>query len=167
MSFTSDGNHNVEITATAVTGAKFAPEPAIDIWLQVRGDDGASDWWRGEVSTNYGRRNFADRTQAQITAETLTSIGYQHGADLSQLDTLIGVKTTAHVKRAEKDGNVYYNVSYIGGSSGNGPDAVLSPAELAQRITAMFGPSAPAAPPVQQQPPPAAPPAPGNPFAPR
>jgi len=164
MSFTSDGNHNVEIMATAVTEAKFAPAPAIDVWLQVKGDDGATDWWRGEVSTNYGKGNFADRTQAQITAETLQQIGYQHGADLSQLDTLIGTKTTAHVKRVEKDNNVYYNVSYIGGGSGNGPDAALDAATIAARVATMFGTPAAAAP-VQQAPPPQQ--APGNPFAPR
>jgi len=160
MGFTVDGKHNVEIIGTAVTAAKFAPEPALDVWLQIQGADGASDWWRGEISTNYGRGNFADRTQAQITGETLQSIGYQLGGDLSQLNTLVGVKTTATIKRVEKDGNVYYNVSYIGGSSGNGPDAALSAAEIAQRVASMIAP-APAAAPT------ASTPAAGNPFAPR
>lgn len=161
MSFTTDGNLPVEIIGATVTKAKFAQAPALDVWLQVRGDDGATDWWRGEVSTNYGKGNFSDRTQAQITAESLLSIGYQHGADLSQLATLVGVKTQAYIKRVEKDGNTYYNVAGIGGGGGNGPELALDNAAIQERMGQMFGVANPQ--PAQPAPPPAA--APGNPFA--
>ena len=164
MSFTTDGSINVEIIGTAVTAAKFAPAPALDVWLQIKSEDGASDWWRGEISTNYGRGNYADRTQAQITADSLASIGYQHGADLAQLNSLIGTSTQAFVKRNEKDGRVYYNVTGIGNGSGNGPDIALGAAEIQQRMGQLFSVQHP---PQQapQQSPPSAPATPGNPFA--
>ena len=139
--FKSEGTYQVTITKAELAEPKFAPPPAFDVCLQVTGDDGQSDWWRGEVSSAYGKGNAKDRTQAQLTMETLRRVGYQ-GQDLSQIGSLVGVKTTATVVATEKNGKTYHNVRYLG-DAGDAPVAI-DPQTIAQRIAAIFGGQAPA-----------------------
>ncbi len=150
--FTSEGYFNVEIIAAYPAAPRFqnAPQGSFDVCIEVRDvESGASDFWCGEISANYGKGNFSDRTQAQITMETLHKIGFQ-GNDLSQLPTLIGVKTTAKVESSvsNSNGKTYYNVRYLGGGS-NAPEEITAEV-MQQRLVAMFGTPAQQAP-VQQQ----------------
>lgn len=138
MRFQAEGTFEVEITETGIADSKFAPAPAFDVCLKVRDEDGHEDWWRGEVSKNYGKGNFADRTQARITMDVLAEIGYEHGQDLSQLDTLVGVRAFATVAASTKNDKTYYNVRYLG-NGGSGGVSKLAPEELKSRMAALFG----------------------------
>jgi len=174
--FSAAGDINVKIIETMIAEPKWdnAPEGAFDVCLKVQAidDPNQADWWRGEVSNQYGKGNFADRTQAQLTFETLGKIGFQ-GNDLTTLDQqLLNKETVAHIKANEaKDGSgkVFYNVSWLGEGSGSTPKAI-DQAEMQRRVSAMFGggaaaaPAPAAAPDPQPAPPVASAPA-GNPFA--
>lgn len=149
---TQTGDVKVKITDALLADAKFADYPAFDVALQVTTADGQNDWWRGEVSGNYGRGNFSDRTQAEITVETLNKIGWQHGADFSQIRSLINVDTIAHVETSEKNGKTYYNVKWIGGGGGGEAPKAIDASSLAQRLAMITGAPAvaqPAAAPAQ------------------
>jgi hypothetical protein len=141
MRFPDEGTYEVEIIEAAITDCKFkTPPPAFDVALKVRDEAGHEDWWHGEVSRTYGKGNFADRTQAQITLDVLREIGYQHGQDFSKLDTLVGMKTLATVEGSvsKSDGKTYYNVRYIG-NGGSKSVVPLAPEELKARVAALFG----------------------------
>jgi len=145
-----------------------------DVCVHVvhKDDANQADWWRGEVSQNYGKGNFASMTQAEITLMTLGKIGFQ-GNELATLaEQIKGKETVATIKETEKDGKVYYNIRYIGPSGGDTPQAITTEAMQA-RISAMFGGGAAAPATAQPAPAPAAPAAAnpfgggGNPFAPK
>jgi hypothetical protein len=135
MSFHAEGTYKVEIVEAFAADPKFAQPPAFDVVLKVRTEDGQSDWWRGEMSANYGKGNFADRTQAQITMNTLTQLGLEND-DLSNLESLIGktAEVTVEGSVSKTNGKTYYNVKYFNtGESIQKIDA----ATLQQRLHAL------------------------------
>lgn len=137
MKFQSEGTFKVKIVAADIVEAKFADAPAVDVMLTVETADGHSDEWRGEVSDRYGRGNYADKKQCDITIETLRKLGYQHGSDFSRIDTLVGVETEVFVVASESKGKVYHNIKGIGEST---PTAVPVPKDqIAARLAAIFG----------------------------
>ena len=142
MSFHSEGTFEVIIKEVAFSEPRFdqtkqADPCAFDVNMLVETQDGTqSDWWRTECSNRFGRGNLAEKTQTQITMETLAKIGLPNN-DLNQLNSLIGTVTTATTKRSESNGKTYYNVSYLGGSSWK-PEA-LPQNEMQRRIAAMMG----------------------------
>jgi len=163
MSFKSEGTFPVVITEAILAEPKFAESPAFDVAIHVQTEDGQADWWRGEVSQNYGKGNVADKTQAELTMGTLEKLGWQHGYDFSKIGALVGVQTEATVKAAQgKSGGTFYNVKYLGSGGGDKPQAI-DPSSFGQRWAALTGgaPAAPAAP--KTTPAPAA--SAGNPFA--
>lgn len=117
--FRSEGTFKVTITDARLAKPKFATDPAaFDIALRCETDDGQWDWWRGEISGEYGKGNFSDRTQAEITLEQLQKIGWEHGTNFRKIDLIVGTETTANVKCKDgTDGKTYYNISYLGGGS--------------------------------------------------
>lgn len=140
--FKSEGTFKVKILDAVVAQPKFAQPPAFDICLQVQDVNDASqtDWWRGEMSQNFGKGNFKDRTQMQITMENLQKIGFE-GNDISTLkQQLVNKETTATTKASSPtaDGKVFYNVRYLGDSGGNAPE-VLDPAEMQARLQQLTG----------------------------
>lgn len=155
--FKSEGNFNVVITRVILAEPKFCKDPgAFDVCIEVQDEHGNSDWWRGEWSGQYGKGNFANRQQWQLTLETLKKVGLpnddlfsnlQSDADgVASIPCLIGVQTTATVKMTEKDGRIYYNVHYLG-DGGNAPKGLNL-----DSLLAAYGVTAPAAPQVQPQP---------------
>jgi hypothetical protein len=165
MSFRQAGPVTVVIDDVFPAEPKFAKgADDFDICIHIVNveDEAQSDYWRGEISQDYGKGNFKDMTQAQITMKTLRSIGFE-GDDLTQLKAqLMGKKIPAMIKESAKDGKTYYNVHYIGGS---GEQPVAIDAEvMKKRIAALFGGAAPepkaapaaATPPPATTPPPAA-----------
>ena len=154
--FTSEGTFAVVITEACTAEPKFAQAPAFDVCLMVqnKNDPSQEDYWRGEVSSNYGRGNFASQTQAEITFGTLVKIGFKGGMDISRIAELVGVETSATVKEStpSADGKIWYNVKYIGDSvSKPSPlDAATTNARM-QEIMGMIGQgAAPAAAPAYQ-----------------
>mgnify|MGYP000843538846 FL=1 len=149
--FKQAGDFEGKILEAIVAASKFKPDDpeAFDICLHIQGPEYGgmpqSDWWYGEISNEYGRGNYATKTQREITLANLERIGWEHGLDLSKLDTLVG-KTIPFsvVARAGKEKKVYFDVKYIGGST-FGPKR-LDPAEAARRIAAMAKSTAAAAP---------------------
>lgn len=155
--FKSEGNFNVVITRAILAEPKFCKDPgAFDVCIEVQDEHGNSDWWRGEWSGQYGKGNFANRQQWQLTLESLKKIGLpnddlfsnlQSDADgVASIPCLVGAQTTATVKMTEKDGKTYYNVHYLG-DGGNAPKGLNL-----DSLLAAYGVTAPAAPQVQPQP---------------
>lgn len=154
MKFKEEGAFPVTIQEAFMANPKFSKEQgAFDIAIKVADDQGHEDYWRGEISSEWGKGNFSDQTQAQITMKQLQRLGWNHGVDFSKLDTLVGVQTVANVKAKEgNDGNTYYNITFLG-EGGDNPQP-LSDQEKQQKLAAAqkFFPNAeqPAAQPAQQ-----------------
>ena len=151
--FQSEGKFAVKIMDVVAAEPRFAQPPAFDICIQVQdiNNPAQTDWWRGEMSQNYGKGNFSDRTQGQITMEVLHKIGFE-GHDLSTMQQqLVGKETTATTKASTPtaDGKVFYNVRYLGDSGGAVPEKIDA-SEMQKRMQALSG-VAPAAAPAQQQ----------------
>lgn len=155
--FKSEGIFNVVITRAILAEPKFCKDPgAFDVCIEVQDEHGNSDWWRGEWSGQYGKRNFANRQQWQLTLESLKKVGLPNDDLFSNLQSdedgvasipcLVGAQTTATVKMTEKDGKIYYNVHYLG-DGGNVPKGLNL-----DSLLAAYGVTAPAAPQVQPQP---------------
>jgi hypothetical protein len=149
---------------------KFAKGPNdFDICVQCTNAEDAAqvDWWRGEVSQNYGKGNFATMTQAEITLLTLRKCGFE-GSDLTTLEEQVkGKHVPAMIKEREYEGKKYYDIQYIGASGGNAPEKVISADVVKARVAALFGGgAAQAAPaPAAPAPPIPAPAAASSPFA--
>ena len=62
-----------------------------------------------EFSGKYGLGNMATMTRAQIALEDLRKLGYTHGQDLSQLNTLINKPCRIRVQTKDKNGEVFTN----------------------------------------------------------
>jgi len=168
--FTSAGTHKARIDDVQFAEPKFAKGANdFDICIHVTSieDPAQGDWWRGEVSQNYGRGNFATMTQRDITMLTLRKLGFE-GEDLSALaDQVIGKEVPAYVK--ESDDGKYFNLKSIVPGSGDAPKAI-DPGEMKRRAAALFGGAADAAAPAATATTAAKPTtttAPKNPFAPR
>lgn len=154
MRFQSEGQFAVTVTEARIAKPKFCEAPgAFDVALKVS-DGQQEDWWRGEVSGEYGKGHFSDRTQAQLTLEQLQRLGYQYGTDFSKVETLVGVQTVANVKEKKgSDGNTYHNVTHLG-EGGNEPETLdpQTAQQLAANAAQFFpGDQAPAQPPVPAQ----------------
>lgn len=175
--FQAAGQVTVVLGEVKFAESKFGNDPnAFDICIHCThaDDPNQADWWRGEVSQNYGRGNFATMKQAEIAMQTLHKAGFE-GNDLTTLEKqLTGKKVPAMIKEnPAKDGSgkVFYNISYIGGGGGGnapGADEVINAGDMQARLQRMFGGgggAAPAQAPAQPAPQ-AAPPAQAkNPFA--
>jgi len=127
--FTQEGNPAVIIIETAVAESKFGGAEAFDICLKVQHKDDVkqTDWWRGEMSSNYCKAaSMAHLTQAAATFETLGKLGFKGGQDLTRLDELINVETTAWVKASDPtdDGKIFYNVRALASGGGRAPEKI-------------------------------------------
>jgi len=161
--FKNEGTFPVVITRAILGEAKFCKDPnAFDICVEVRGADGATDWWRGEWSGQYGKGNAAQYQQWEMTFWTIQKVGLpiKEASELfamlqpdaegnASIPALVGRETVATVKATEKDGKTYHNVVSIGESGIAAPKA-LKMADVA----AMFG----GQPTAVQQPAPTSPP---------
>ena len=138
--FNAEGTVMCRILDVVLAEPKFAEGANdFDICVQLeKADDPAQvDWWRGEVSQNYGRGNFATMKQAEITMQALRKIGFQ-GDDLTTLaDQLVGVEVPATTKARQYEGKTYYYIKYIGG--GGAAPVALDPSSIAARVAAQFG----------------------------
>jgi hypothetical protein len=143
--FTSAGNKKVVIGEIQPSEPKFSKAAgAFDLCVHVTdaSNEAESDWVRLEMSTDYGKGNFANRTQAQITMETLAKLGYEGGElDMDALETQLAGKTAiVHVAESTgKDGDKkFYNAKYFVTSGGNEPTAIDKD-EMKRRLKAMTG----------------------------
>ncbi len=132
--FSKTGNIKVRIVEIVPDEPKFAQAPAFDICVKVEDETGEHDWWRGEMSGNYGKGNFATQTQAQITTKKLRQIGWT-GNNYADFSELIGKETVAFVEKST-DGK-YNNLKYLG--SGGGEPKGLDASTLADRVKALMG----------------------------
>jgi hypothetical protein len=139
--FSKTGNIKVKITEIVPDEPKFAQAPAFDICVKVEDESGEHDWWRGEMSGNYGKGNFATQTQAQITTKKLRQLGWT-GNNYGDLSELIGKETVAFVEKSAD--RKYNNLKYLG--SGGGEPKGLDATTLADRVKALMGGGVPAAP---------------------
>lgn len=143
------GTHKVKITNAELTECCFAKDDPSrsDIAFELQTEDGQKDWWRGEVSNQYGKGSVSTMTQTQLTTQTLVKIGLPNGPDgnpdLSQFEKLVGTYTEATwVEQTSKEGRTFVNCRYLGPSSGGGVK-VLNPAEKQRRMALMMGQAQP------------------------
>lgn len=149
--FTSEGDKSVVLGTVTFSEPKFSKDPnAFDICIRVTdaADPAQSDWARLEMSGDYGTGNFSDRTQAQISMDTLKKLGFE-GEDLTTIEQqLSGKRAVVRVKAApSKDGDkTYYNIKHFV-TGGREPEA-MDKGEVQRRLKALMagGGSAPAAP---------------------
>jgi hypothetical protein len=149
--FNSEGETPVTIGKIVPSDPRFntADPNAFDVNIQVTGEDGATDYVPLQFSSDYGKGNFADRTQTQISYEALRKLGYE-SEDLSPLffegHPLEGKKAVVMVKASKptEDGKVFYNPKYFVGG-GRTPEAI-SPDVVKARMAALMagGANAPA-----------------------
>jgi len=156
--FYSEGNFTGKVMQVVLAESRFSPNDpdAFDICIQVEGPecDGRKQngWWRGEVSGKYGRGNFSNKTQYEITMDALRQVGFE-GDDLSKLeDQLKGKEINYKVESREWDGKTYYDVKYIGGGD-YAPKAISSEsvAEKLQRLKAKTASDAPSPAPKKEE----------------
>lgn len=142
--FKSAGNFKGTVREVRIAKPKFSKNPnAFDVCLHLEGPDGQNDWWRGEVSPDYGKGTVSHLTQAQITLQNLQKVGFV--GELHDLykakDQLTGKEIEFSVEASTKtkqDGTPYYNIKYVGGSD-FAPEQVD---DFAARMTAMgFAPN--------------------------
>jgi hypothetical protein len=140
--FNREGEFKVKIIEAMIAEPKFATDPAFDVAIRVECTEGEcagmSDWWRGEVSSNYGKGTMSQRMACEITLENLKKLGWKNEYDFTNIHTLVGVETTAVVEAAaskKSDGKIFYNVKYLGDSSSK-PVAVADPRA---RMAKLFG----------------------------
>ena len=142
MSFRQAGQVTVVIDDVKYAEPKFAKgDNDFDICVHIVNveDEAQSDWWRGEISQEYGKGNFASMTQAEITMKTLRGIGFE-GDDLTQLKTqLAGKKIPAMIKESKPnaEGKTFFNVQYIGG--GGDHPVEIDADVMKKRMAALFG----------------------------
>jgi hypothetical protein len=128
--FTQEGTVKLKITEVTFADAKFAPgdDAAFDICLKCEGigdNEGKYDWWRGEMSNNFGKGTVSHMTQAQLTFRTLRKLGFE-GDDLTALhQQIIGTETEGYIKASapNAEGKVFYNLRYLGPSDST-PSAI-------------------------------------------
>ena len=164
--FQKEGETPVTIGKIVPSDPRFpTTDPnAFDVNIQVTGEDGATDYVPLQFSSDYGKGNFSDRTQTQISYDTLRKLGYE-SEDLSPLffegHPLEGKKAVVMVKASKptEDGKVFYNPKYFVGG-GRTPEAI-SPDVVKARMAALMAGGANA--PATNAPTPAA--AASNPFA--
>jgi len=150
--FKQAGQFKGQVLETMIAEPKFSKDPnAFDVCIKVEGPDGQSDWWRGEMSPEYGKGTVSHLTQAQITIQNLRKVGFQ-GNDLTQLDAqLKGKEIDYTVEPREYNGKNYYDVKYIG--AGDFAPKALDPNSLAQKMAGLgltAGAPAQTTPPPQQ-----------------
>jgi hypothetical protein len=117
--FTQTGNIPVVIGAIVPTDSRFSRDPnAFDICVHVTAANGDTDHVRLEFSGEYGKGNFANRTQAAISMDTLIKLGFE-GDDLSILfgdaNPLAGKAATVHAETSKPnaEGKTFINVRYF------------------------------------------------------
>jgi hypothetical protein len=160
--FTSAGSIMVTIDDVKFAESKFGKGPN-DFDICIHGtsvaDPNQGDYCRLEMSQDYGKGNFSDRTQAQISADTLKKLGFE-GGDLTTLaDQIKGKVVPFRVEESDPsktNGKVFYNVRYI---ETGAPVVEIDTNTVNARVAALFSnATAPA-------PMPTSPAAAGNPFA--
>ena len=141
--FTSAGNKKVKLGSVAFADPKFSKAAgAFDICIRVTdvSNDAESDWARLEMSSDYGKGNFANRTQAEITMDTLRKLGFE-GEDLTTLEEqLLEREAVVHVKESKgREGDkTFYNVQYFVTGGGNEPEAIAVD-EMKRRLAMLMG----------------------------
>lgn len=126
--FNEEGRMVGKVLEVCFAEPKFATGPDdFDICLHIQkvDDPNQSDWWRGEMSQNYGKGNFASMTQAEITMQSLRRVGFED-EDLTLLEEqLVGKEIPFFVKKTEReDGKVFFNIKYIGPGGGDIPKPI-------------------------------------------
>ena len=99
-----------------------------DICCLVEAEDGQRDIWRGEISNRMGIGTVADKYRSDLTLKSLQELGLnvQSLTDLYAqfapgkdgeiiIPNLIGKTGSARIKKSEKNGKVFYNISALYG----------------------------------------------------
>ena len=140
MSVTKEGVQQMQITAACPIEARFPniPQPAFELMFNVRTEEGETGEVYLEFSQRQGTGNNSNKTQAQLSAETLAAIGWAGGYDYSNIGTLAGKVVNVNAKKNDKGHINLYFSSYS--------TTKLDPATLAQRMAALTGAPAAAVP---------------------
>lgn len=61
-----------------------------------------------EISNEYGQPPMNDRTQKEISFQTLASLGWQHGEDITKLPSLVNATCQVRCKKDSKGNDRFY-----------------------------------------------------------
>ena len=144
MSFKIAGQVPVIIGECIASESKFnkTDNTAFDLCFHLTHADDASqsDWIRMEFSEDYGKGNFADRKQKEISLDTLHKMGVE-GEDLSVLfddaSPLHGKKAVVFIKENPGDKGTFYNPQYF--VTGAAAPYAMDKNEAKKRMAALFG----------------------------
>jgi hypothetical protein len=135
MSVTTEGAFQAQIKNVEIVDPRFQdmPPESFELKFDLVLNNGESGETYLEVSSRMGKGNMSDRSQMQITLDTLEKIGWTAGLDFSKLSTLNGKVINVTVK---KSANGKYMNIYIGGGFADKP---IAAAEAARRVALMTG----------------------------
>lgn len=135
MSVTTEGAFQAQIKNVEIVDPRFQdmPPESFELKFDLVLNNGESGETYLEVSSRMGKGNMSDRSQMQITLDTLEKIGWTAGLDFSKLSTLNGKVINVTVK---KSGNGKYTNIYIGGGFVDKP---IAASEAARRVALMTG----------------------------
>ena len=130
-----EGQHQTVITSVDVIDLRFKREgqntdDAFELKFTCQAQDGTTCHTYLEVSSRYGTGNKSNKTQAEITVETLQSIGWTGGYDFSQIGSIVGKPCTINVVKKAVNGKEYLNYYIAGGYS----ETKIAPDEIARRV---------------------------------
>jgi hypothetical protein len=152
--FYTEGTFTGPVLEVVLATSRFSPNDpdAFDVCVHVEGPEHEgkpqNGWWRGEVSSKFGKGNFSNKTQYEITMDALHGVGFE-GDDLSTLDKqLKGKEIPYKVESREYDGKTYFDVKYIGGG-GYAPEPI-SMDSVAKRLERLKAKSSATKPPVPE-----------------
>ena len=151
-----EGNYEAVIQSAELIEPRFndMPANAFEIHLPVKTDHGEEADVYLEISSRYGQGTKSSQTQAQISMDTLLSVGWQYGVEWSRISTLVGKRVPIYTKRSKTKPSIMN--AYI--STSDARIVPISPEEAVRRAQMMLG--QPSLPPAPTQ----APPVPANPF---
>jgi hypothetical protein len=135
MSVTQEGAFQAQVKNVEIIEPRFQdmPPESFELKFDLQLANGETGETYLEVSTRMGKGNMSDRSQVQITMETLEKLGWTHGMDFSKVTTFIGKVINVTVKKSAN--GKYMNIYLNGGFA----DKPLPAAELARRVALLTG----------------------------
>lgn len=121
------------IKGVDITAPRFsdAGENAFELNFTVaNNEDGTEVEVPLEVSARYGMGTMSNQTYSEITIKQLESLGYKHGMDFSQINTLVGTSCRISGKMNKKGTQYNYYFSR--------KREALDPSDIAKRTAAIM-----------------------------
>ena len=140
MGLSPEGDYAVKITGVRATASRFnSPSPAFDVVLDLQTQDGQTDHFAVELSTEImDRGKHQGKSRAQALSEDLAELGYGGRLIISEMNAgLTGTICEAHVAPREYNGKTYYDVKWLNPRGGRAEK--IADADADAMCAAMLG----------------------------